>query len=54
MLQEVMRKAMVDYLMVIYAGAVHNFINPESGKDQAKGFAYDEKADLELHPGPPR
>ena len=54
LLQEEMLKAKVDYLMVIYGGAGHRFTNPESGNDQAKGWADNEKADLELHPGPPR
>lgn len=40
-----MRKAGVDWQVVIYGGAVHSFSNPESGNDKSKGLAYDEKAD---------
>ena len=40
-----MRKAGVDWQMVIYGGAVHSFTNPDSGNDPSKGVAYNEKAD---------
>jgi dienelactone hydrolase len=40
-----MRKAGVDWQLVMYGGAVHSFTNPESGNDPSKGAAYNEKAD---------
>ena len=40
-----MRKAVVDWQVYIYGGAVHSFSNPESGNDKSRGVAYDEKAD---------
>lgn len=43
--QEEMRKAKVDWQMVIYGGAVHSFTNPESGNDPSKGVAYNAEAD---------
>ncbi len=43
--QEEMRKAKVDWQMVLYGGAVHSFTNPDSGSDPSKGVAYNEKAD---------
>ena len=43
--QDEMRKAGVDWQMVIYGGAVHSFTNPDSGNDPSKGAAYNEKAD---------
>lgn len=43
--QDGMRKANVDWQMVIYGGAVHAFTNPESGDDPSRGAAYNEKAD---------
>lgn len=43
--QDEMRKAGVDWQMVIYGGAVHSFTNPEAGADKSRGSAYDEKAD---------
>jgi dienelactone hydrolase len=43
--QEEMRKAKVDWQMVIYGGAVHSFTNPDSGSDPSRGVAYNEKAD---------
>jgi dienelactone hydrolase len=43
--QDEMRKANVDWQMVIYGGAVHAFTNPESGYDPSRGAAYNEKAD---------
>ncbi len=43
--QDEMRKARVDWQVVVYGGAVHSFSNPDSGNDKSKGLAYDEKAD---------
>jgi dienelactone hydrolase len=43
--QDEMRKAGVDWQMVIYGGAVHSFTNPEAGNDPSRGAAYNEKAD---------
>lgn len=43
--QDEMRKAKVDWQMVIYGGAVHSFTNPDAGYDPSKGAAYNEKAD---------
>lgn len=43
--QEEMRKAGVDWQMILYGGAVHSFTNPASGNDPSKGVAYNEKAD---------
>lgn len=43
--EDEMRKAGVDWQIVIYGGAVHSFTDPESGKDPSKGAAYNEKAD---------
>jgi len=43
--QEEMRKAGVDWQMVIYGGAVHSFTNPDAGSDKSRGAAYDERAD---------
>jgi dienelactone hydrolase len=43
--QDEMRKANVDWQMVIYGGVVHAFTNPESGDDPSRGAAYNEKAD---------
>ncbi len=40
-----MRKAGVDWQLVMYGGAVHSFTNPQSGNDPSKGVAYNEKAD---------
>jgi dienelactone hydrolase len=42
---EEMRKARVDWQLVMYGGAVHSFTNPASGNDPSKGVAYNEKAD---------
>jgi dienelactone hydrolase len=44
--QEEMRKAKVDWQMILYGGAVHSFTNPDSGSDPSMGMAYNEKADL--------
>lgn len=43
--EEEMRKAGVDWQIVIYGGAVHSFTNPEAGNDPSRGSAYNEKAD---------
>jgi dienelactone hydrolase len=43
--QEEMRKAHVDWQMVVYGGAVHSFTNPDAGHDPSMGAAYNEKAD---------
>jgi len=43
--QNEMRKAGVDWQVVIYGGAVHSFTVPDAGNDQSKGAAYNEKAD---------
>ena len=40
-----MRKAGVDWQMIVYGGAVHSFTNPESGSDPSRGAAYSERAD---------
>jgi len=42
--QNEMRKAGVDWQMVIFGGAVHSFTVPEAGSDPSKGMAYNEKA----------
>lgn len=43
--QDEVRKAGVDWQVIVYGGAVHSFTNPDSGNDKSKGLAYDEKAD---------
>jgi dienelactone hydrolase len=43
--QQEMRKASVDWQMVIYGNAVHAFTVPGAGHDKSKGAAYNEKAD---------
>jgi len=43
--QEEMRRAAVDWQMIWYGGAVHSFTNPQSGNDNSKGAAYNERAD---------
>lgn len=40
-----MDEAKVDYMLIIYSGAVHAFTNPNSGNDPSKGAAYNKKAD---------
>lgn len=40
-----MNDAKVDWQFVNYSGAVHSFTNPNSGNDNSKGAAYNEKAD---------
>lgn len=44
-LQDELRTAGVDWQMVYYSGAVHSFTRPDSGNDNSKGAAYNEKAD---------
>lgn len=43
--QKEMKDTQADYQMIYYANAVHSFTNPESGDDNSKGAAYNEKAD---------
>lgn len=43
--QEELRKAGVDWQMIVYGGAVHAFTNPGAGSDNSKGAAYNERAD---------
>lgn len=38
-----MRKTDADWQINIYSGAVHSFMNPDSGSDKSKGVAYNEK-----------
>lgn len=42
--QQEMRDSKADWQMVYYANAVHSFTDPESGNDNSKGAAYNEKA----------
>jgi dienelactone hydrolase len=42
--QQEMKDAKADWQMIYYANAVHSFTNPESGNDNSKGAAYNEKA----------
>lgn len=42
--QKEMRDAKSDWQMIYYANAVHSFTNLESGTDNSKGAAYNEKA----------
>ena len=44
-LQDELRKAGVDWQMIFYSGAVHSFTRSDSGNDNSKGAAYNEKAD---------
>jgi dienelactone hydrolase len=44
-LQDELRAAGVDWQMIYYSGAVHSFTRPDSGADNSKGAAYNEKAD---------
>ena len=44
--QKEMRNTKADWQMIYYANAVHSFTNPESGDDNSKGAAYNEKAAL--------
>jgi dienelactone hydrolase len=43
--EEEMRKGGVDWQLFVYGGAVHSFTNPDSGNDNSKGLAYNERAD---------
>jgi dienelactone hydrolase len=43
--EDEMRKAGVDWELVKFGGAVHSFTNPATGNDNAKGAAYNAKAD---------
>ena len=42
--QQEMRDTKTDWQMIYYANSVHSFTNPESGNDNSKGAAYNEKA----------
>lgn len=42
--QKEMRDAKADWQMIYYANAVHSFSDPDSGTDNSKGAAYNEKA----------
>ena len=42
--QQEMRDSKADWQMIYYSNAVHSFTNPESGTDNSKGAAYNEKA----------
>jgi dienelactone hydrolase len=42
--QNEMRSSKADWEMVYYANAVHSFTNKNSGNDNSKGAAYNEKA----------
>ena len=44
--EDEMRKAGVDWQLVAFGGAVHSFTLKAAGNDNAKGAAYNEKADL--------
>jgi len=43
--EQEMRRAGVDWQMILYGGAVHGFTNPAHGDDPKKGAAYDAAAD---------
>jgi dienelactone hydrolase len=43
--QDEMDKAGVDWYVVSYGHSVHGFTNPQNGTDNAKGVAYNEKAE---------
>ena len=43
--EEEMRRAGVDWQMIIYGSAVHSFTNPAAGDNPSLGAAYNEKAD---------
>lgn len=43
--EEEMRNGKVDWQLVSYGGAVHGFTNSGAGRDNSKGYAYNEKAD---------
>jgi dienelactone hydrolase len=42
--QKEMKDTNADWQMIYYSNAVHSFTNPESGNDNSKGAAYNEKA----------
>ncbi len=44
--EDEMRRAGVDWYLISYANAVHGFTNPANGTDNARGVAYNEKADM--------
>lgn len=44
-LQDEFRVAGVDWQMIYYSGAVHSFTRPDSGNDNSKRAAYNERAD---------
>jgi dienelactone hydrolase len=44
--QDEMKKAKVDWQLVLYGGAVHSFTQKDAGNDNSKGAAYNEAADL--------
>lgn len=44
--QDEMRKAKVDWQVIIFGNAVHGFTNPENGSDPSKGAAYNKEADM--------
>jgi dienelactone hydrolase len=43
--EDEMRKGGVDWQLVAYGNAVHSFTNPSAGNDNARGAAYNAKAD---------
>ena len=43
--EEEMRKARVDWQMIVYGNAVHSFTNPAAGDDPIREAAYNEQAD---------
>lgn len=43
--EDEMRKANVDWQLVLYGGAVHAFTQKDAGNDNSKGAAYNEEAD---------
>jgi dienelactone hydrolase len=44
-LQEELRKAGVDWELILYGGAVHSFTDWNAGSDNSRGAAYNERAD---------
>jgi dienelactone hydrolase len=44
-LEDELTAAKVDWQVVLYAGAVHSFTQPEAGNDPSKGAAYNASAD---------
>lgn len=43
--QKEMREAGADWQMIYYSGAVHSFTNPDAGKANISGAAYNDRAD---------